>query len=99
MRVIAIRTLKEFWKKPENKDAEQALRAWYVEAKEAEWKGPNDIKAKYQPASIVGNNRVVFNIKGNKYRLIVAIKYDFQIVYIRFIGTHKEYDAIDARTI
>ena len=99
MRVIAIRTLKEFWQKPGNQDAEQALRAWYAEAKEAEWNGPNDIKAKYLSASIVGNNRVVFNIKGNKYRLIVSIKYDFKLAYIRFVGTHKEYDAIDARTI
>jgi mRNA interferase HigB len=99
MRVIAIRALKEFWQKPGNQDAEQALRAWYAEAKEAEWNGPNDIKAKYLSASIVGNNRVVFNIKGNKYRLIVAIKYDFKLAYIRFVGTHKEYDAVDARTI
>jgi mRNA interferase HigB len=99
MRVIAIRTLKEFWQKPGNKDAEQPLRAWYAEAKEAEWEGPNDIKAKYLSASIVGNNRVVFNIRGNKYRLIVAIKYEFKIAYIRFVGTHKEYDQIDARTI
>ncbi|MBW8888374.1 MAG: type II toxin-antitoxin system HigB family toxin [Fibrobacteres bacterium] len=99
MRVIAIRTLKEFWQKPGNQDAEQALRAWYAEAKEAEWTGPNDIKAKYLSASIVGSSRVVFNIKGNKYRLIVAIKYDFKIAYIRFVGGHKEYDAIDARTI
>jgi mRNA interferase HigB len=99
MRIIAVRTLKDFWKLPGNQDSEQPLRAWYAEAKEAEWSGPNDIKAKYLSASIVGNNRVVFNIKGNKYRLIVAIKYDFKIAYIRFIGTHKEYDAIDARTI
>ncbi len=99
MRVIAIRTLKEFWQKPGNGDSEQALRAWYAEAKEAEWNGPNDIKSKYLSASIVGNNRVVFNIKGNKYRLIVAIKHDFKLAYIRFVGTHKGYDAIDARSI
>jgi mRNA interferase HigB len=99
MRVISVRTLKEFWQKPGNADLEQALRAWYAEAKEAEWNGPNDIKDQFHSASIVGNNRVVFNIKGNKYRLIVAIKYDFKIAFIRFVGTHKEYDAIDARTI
>jgi mRNA interferase HigB len=99
MRVIAIGTLKEFWQKPGNQDAEPALRAWYSEAREAEWAGPNDIKAKYHSASIVGNNRVVFNIKGNKYRLIAAIKYEFRIAYIRFVGTHKEHDSIDARTI
>lgn len=99
MRVISVRALKEFWEKPGCGDAEQALRAWYAEAKEAEWKGPNDIKGKYHSASIIGKNRVVFNIKGNKYRLIVALKYEFKIVYIRFVGTHKEYDAIDARTV
>ena len=99
MRVISVRTLKEFWEKPGNGDSEQALRAWYAEAKEAEWNGPSEIKAKYHSASIVGNGRVVFNIKGNKYRLIVAIKYDFKIAYVRFVGTHKEYDAIDARTV
>lgn len=99
MRVISVRTLKEFWEKPGNGDSEQALKAWYAEAKEAEWKGPNDIKEQYHSASIIGSGRVVFNIKGNKYRLIVAIKYEFKIVYIRFIGTHKQYDAVDARTV
>ena len=99
MRVISVRTLKEFWEKSGHGDAEQALRAWYSEAKEADWDGPNDIKDKYHSSSILGNNRVVFNIKGNKYRLIVAIKYEFKIVYIRFVGTHKEYDAVDARSI
>ena len=99
MRVISVRTLKEFWQKPGNSDSEQALRAWYAEAKEAEWMGPNDIKALYHSASIIGNNRVVFNIKGNKYRLIVAIKYEFKIVCVRFVGTHKEYDAADARSV
>ena len=99
MRVISVKTLKEFWEETGHGDCEQALRAWYAEAKEAEWVGPNDIKDKYHSASILGKNRVVYNIKGNKYRLIVAIKYEFKIVYIRFIGTHKEYDAVDARSI
>ncbi len=99
MRIISVRTLKEFWEKSGNADSEQPLRAWFSEARAAEWKGPNEIKKKYLPASIIGNNRVVFNIKGNKYRLIVAINYEFQIVYIRFIGTHKEYDSVDARSI
>ena len=98
-RVISVRTLKEYWEKPDYSDAEQPLRAWYAEAKDARWSNPNDIKGQFHSASIIGKNRVVFNIKGNKYRLIVAIKYDFQIVYIRFVGTHKEYDAIDARSI
>lgn len=99
MRVISVRTLKEFWEKAGNGDSEQPLRAWYAEAKEAEWVNSNDIKAKFHSASVVGKNRIVFNIKGNKYRLIVAIKYEFKIVYIRFVGAHKEYDAVDARSI
>ncbi|MBT3479078.1 MAG: type II toxin-antitoxin system HigB family toxin [Candidatus Marinimicrobia bacterium] len=97
MRIIAIKTLKEFWK--EYHDAEDSLRAWYSEVKAAKWKTPNDIKEKYRSVSIMANNRAVFNIAGNKYRLIVAIKYEFQIVYIRFIGTHKQYDKINAKEI
>jgi mRNA interferase HigB len=99
VRVISVRTLKEFWEKPGNADAEQPLRAWFEEAKDAEWANSNDIKAKFHSASVVGKNRIVFNIKGNKYRLIVAIKYEFKIVYIRFVGTHQEYDAVDARSV
>jgi mRNA interferase HigB len=97
MRVISVRTLKSFWEK--HPDAENALRAWYTEAKKARWKGPQNIKAEYRTASILRNNRVVFNIKGNTYRLVVAVKYDFQIVYIRFIGTHVAYDKINAEEI
>jgi mRNA interferase HigB len=78
---------------------EQSVHTAHGSAKEAEWTGPNDIKTQYHSASIIGNGRVVFNIKGNKYRLIVAIKYNFKIVYIRFIGTHRQYDAVDARTV
>jgi mRNA interferase HigB len=99
MRIISVRTLKEFWEIPGNGDSEQSLRAWYSEAKEAEWNGPNDIKSQYHNASVIGNNRIVFNIKGNKYRLVVAIRYEFKIVYIRFVGTHKQYDGIDARRV
>ena len=83
-----------FWEK--HPDAEQPLKAWYHDVKHADWQNPADIKAIYRNASIVGQNRVVFNIKGNKYRLVVAVQYDFRIVFIRFIGTHKEYDSIDA---
>ena len=99
MRVISVRKLKDFWEKKQHLGAEQPLRAWYAEAKAASWKNPNEIKQKYRSASMVGNNRVVFNIKGNTYRLIVAIRYEFKIVYIRFIGNHQEYDTIDAETI
>jgi mRNA interferase HigB len=75
------------------------LRAWYTEAKKARWKGPQDIKAEYRTASILRNHRVVFNIKGNTYRLVVAVRYEFQLAYIRFLGTHAEYDKINAEEI
>lgn len=99
MRIIAKRTLREFWQKPDFADAEQSLKAWYSEARVAEWKTPQDIKAQYRHASFLKNNRVVFNIAGNKYRLIVKINYAVGIVFVRFIGTHKQYDAIDVETV
>ena len=97
MRIIARKTLKEFLER--HPDARQPLQAWYADAKHAIWKTPIDIKDTCRNASIVANNRVVFNIKGNKYRLVVAIQYEYGIVYIRFIGSHREYDRIDAATI
>lgn len=97
MRVIAIKKLKDFWKK--HPDAEQPLRAWYSEVINANWQNPSEIKYLYRTASILKNNRVVFNIKGNDYRLVVSINYIYKIVYIRFIGTHKEYDKINAEEI
>ena len=97
MRIISIRILREFW--VYHTDAENALRAWYYDAKSADWKTPDEIKSKYANASILNNNRVVFNIHGNKYRLVVAVNYPFGIIYIRFIGTHQKYDRIDAETI
>jgi mRNA interferase HigB len=97
MRIISRKTLKEFWE--QHPDAQQSLQAWYIDTKHALWKSPADIKDVYRNASFVGNNRVVFNIKGNKYRLIVAIRYEYGIVYIRFVGTHREYERIDASTI
>ncbi len=97
MRIIALRTLRDFWER--HADAEQPLRAWYHDVAQAHWNTPNDIKAVYRNASILGNNRVVFNIGGNNYRLIVANHYNRGIVYIRFVGTHKEYDSIDAENI
>lgn len=99
MRVIAKRTLREFWEEPDCADAEQLLKAWFSEARSADWKKPQDIKEQYRQASFLQDNRVVFNIAGNKYRLIVKINYPFGIVYVRFIGTHKQYDAIDAETV
>lgn len=97
--IIALRTLKLHWEKLGREDSEHPLKAWYREAKQAEWKNPNEIKQQYRSASIVGDNRVVFNVCGNKYRLIVKINYEAQWVFIRFIGTHKEYDKIDVRSI
>ena len=99
VRVISRRILRQFWQNHRYQDSEQALRAWYAEAKTANWASPQEIKESYRTASIIGNNRVVFNICGNKYRLIVAIKYNFGIIFIRFIGTHKQYDKISAEDI
>lgn len=97
MRIIALRTLREFWQN--HADAEQPLRTWYAKVKQAEWKSPADVKVAYRNASILANNRVVFNIKGNTYRLVTALDYQYGVVYIRFIGTHRTYDDIDATTI
>jgi len=97
--IVSLRTLKEHWGKPGREDSEEQLKAWYNEAKQAEWKSPNEVKEHYRNASIIGNNRVVFNICGNKYRLIVRVNYESQWIFIRFVGTHKEYDKIDATTI
>ena len=97
MRVIAKKILREFWGK--HPDCEQQLKAWYQETSQAEWKNPKVIKAEYPSASFLIDNRIVFNIKGNHYRLIVKVNYDYQIVWIRFIGTHAEYNKIDATKI
>ena len=97
MRVIALSTIKGFW--GENPDSEEALKAWYAVTSAADWQKPQDLKDSYRNASILQDGRAVFNIAGNKYRLIVWINYPYRVVYIRFIGTHKQYDAIDAQTI
>ena len=97
MRVIAKSTLREFWDK--HKDCEEQLKAWYYEAEKANWNNHNELREEYPSASILGDNRVVFNIKGNRYRLIVKINYQYKIVWIRFIGTHAEYDKINATNI
>ena len=96
-RIIAKRTLREFWEN--HSDSEQYLKTWYETTKNSNWNSPNDVKITYINASILKNNRVVFNIKGNAYRLIVKINYIKQWVFIRFIGTHAEYDKIDANKI
>jgi mRNA interferase HigB len=97
MRIIAKRTLREFWE--QYPDSEQPLKAWHHEATAADWSSPAQVKEQYGSASVVGGRRIVFNICGNKYRLVVEIHFPSRIVYIRFVGTHKEYDKIDASTI
>ena len=97
MRIISRKKLREFWEN--HPDAHEPLQSWYTDTKRATWKSPVDIKKVYRTASILPNNRVVFNIKGNHYRLIVVVKYKYGRVYIRFVGTHSEYDKIDATTI
>ncbi|MFO7750418.1 MAG: type II toxin-antitoxin system HigB family toxin [Desulfobacteraceae bacterium] len=89
----------DFYQKPGNQDARGPLEAWYHEAKKAQWASPAEIKEQYRSASILKDNRVVFNIAGNKYRLIVKINYHSKTVFVRFIGNHKEYDKIDAEVI
>jgi mRNA interferase HigB len=97
VRVISKKTLRGFWLK--HNGCEERLKAWHKETEEATWKTPQQIKVDYPSASFLADNRVVFNIKGNSYRLIVKINYDFGIVWIRFVGTHAEYDKINAITI
>jgi mRNA interferase HigB len=99
MSIIAFRALREFFEKPEYSDSEVSLRSWYHEAKSADWKNANELKSQYKNASIIGDERVIFNIKGNDYRLVVAIDYEFQVIFIRFIGTHRQYYKIDPKTI
>lgn len=97
MRVISRKTLKEFWAR--HPDAEQPLQAWYADLKVSHWRSPSEIKSVYRNVRFMGNNRVVFNIKGNTYRIVVAIQYQVGIVYIRFVGAHEEYDRIGAATV
>ncbi len=97
MRVIAKKTLRTFWEL--HHDSKGYLTSWYDEAIHSNWKSPSDIKKEYSSASFISNNRVVFNIKGNAYRLITRINYGYGIVWIRFIGTHAGYDKINAEII
>lgn len=99
MRVIAKGALRTYWERPGREDAEEPLKAWYAEASGAEWKAPGDIKARYRSASFIADNRVVFNIGGNKHRLVVHLNYEVGIVLIKFVGSHAEYDDIDAATV
>ena len=96
-RIIAKRTLREFWEK--HADSEQYLKTWYETAKKSNWTSPNDVKQTYINASILKDSRVVSNIKGNTYRLIVKFNFERQWAFIRFVGTHAEYDKINANII
>ena len=97
MRIIALGTLRGFWQR--YPDAQAPLRAWYAIARRAQWRSPADVKAAYRSASFIAGNRVVFNIKGNDYRIVVAVHYNRGMMFIRFVGTHRQYDAIDAGSI
>ena len=97
MRIISKKRLREFWER--HPSAAAALRAWFREVVQADWDMPARVKERYRSASIVGDNRVVFNIKGNDYRLVVKINYRYRTVYVRFVGTHAEYDAIDVEEV
>ena len=97
VRIISVKALKIFWEKEHQ--AEQALRSWYDEAEKANWKTPQELKQQYLNASVLNEKRVIFNIHSNKYRLIVDIEYRLQILFVVWIGTHAEYNRIDAKKI
>src|SRR5580698_4975294 len=99
MRIISRKRLRQFWERRGHSDVEQPLKSWFREASKADWSGPSAVKAMYRSASLVGNSRVVFNIAGNKYRLVVKVNYPYRVVYIRFVGTHEQYDAVDVTEI
>jgi len=96
-RILAKSTLREFWVK--HPDSEQYLKTWYNIAMNANWTTPSDVKQSYANASILRDSRIVFNIKGNSYRLVIKFNFDHQLAFVRFIGTHSEYDKIDANKI
>lgn len=99
MRIIAVSTLRQFWRQQGRADAEMPLRAWVHIVRAADWSRPNDVKLVFGSADLLANGRVVFDIGGNKYRLVAAVHYRGKRVYVRFIGTHKDYDKIDANTV
>ncbi|MBF0145539.1 MAG: type II toxin-antitoxin system HigB family toxin [Magnetococcales bacterium] len=100
MRIIAKRTLREFWERvPACLDCKGPLEAWYALAAQADWKTPSEVKSQFRHASLLKGNRVVFNIAGNKYRLVVKVNYSYGVAYIRFVGTHAQYDQINAETV
>jgi mRNA interferase HigB len=99
VRIIAKSTLKAFWQKQLYKDSEHPLKEWYQEASKADWKSPNEVKTQFGNVSIIGNKRLVFNIAGNKYRLIVSVNFKYKCMYVCFVGTHRQYDEINAEEV
>ncbi len=99
MRIIAKSSLKWFWQQLGRVDSRGALESWHEEASRAVWISPQNVKDQYATASICANNRVVFNICGNKYRLVVEMQYRAAIVWVKFVGTHAQYDRIDVETV
>ena len=97
MRIISKKTLREFWER--HPDSEQPLQAWYLEVRKADWASPDQVRRRFSRVSLLPDNRVVFRIKGNAYRLVVKVFYARRIVFIRFVGTHAEYDRIDAEGV
>ena len=97
MRIIALKALRDFWER--HPQAEVPLRAWHAIASRADWRSPADVKTAYRAASLLGGNRVVFNIKGNDFRLVVAVHYNRGLIFVRFVGTHQQYDRINAEEI
>ena len=97
MRIITRKVLKAFWE--QHPDVEQPLKAWFKFVQGADWSTPNAVKADYRNASLLADNRICFNIAGNKYRLVVRINYSYRLVYIRFVGTHAAYDQINANQV
>ncbi len=97
MQIISIQTLRKFWRA--HAAAEVPLKAWYHEARQARWRSFQDIKNRYRHADVIAGNRVVFDLKGNSYRLVVRINYQSGCIFIRFVGTHADYDKIDAQTV
>ena len=99
MRIISRKTLKDFYETPAYADSKNALEAWHREVLKIDWNTPNEIKEMYASASIIGDEKVVFNIAGNKYRLIAKINYHAKIVFVKFVGTHKQYDKINVKDL
>jgi mRNA interferase HigB len=99
LRIISRKILREFCENPLYRDSMEALKAWYAITSRADWRKPSDVRAQFRNASIIGGNRCVFNIAGNKYRLIVKFNYPARIAFIRFVGTHRQYDKVEAETI